>query len=176
MTKDELLERLKDIEWDDFEVKEAAEGLPKSVWETVSAFSNTSGGWLVLGVKQNGKKFEVQGLSNPEKMESDLLNTLRGGEKMNFPLFPTAKRFVIDGKNVLAFHFESSPHKPIFFSTINNTFIRSGSGDRRASDTEIAAMYRGQMFGFKSEEKVAGTPQVWLRLKMTPSFMLCERV
>lgn len=157
MTKEELIARLKDIEWDDFEVKEAADALPKSVWETVSAFSNTSGGWLVLGVKQTGKKFEIQGINNAEKIESDLMNALRGGRKMNFPLFPTAKKYDIDGKTILAFHFDSSPQKPIFFTTINNTFIRSGSGDRRATDSEIAAMYRDQMFGCKSEEKVPGT-------------------
>ena len=157
MTKEELIARLKDIEWDDFEVKEATDALPKNVWETVSAFSNTSGGWLVLGVKQTGKKFEIQGINNAEKIESDLMNALRGGRKMNFPLFPTAKKYDIEGKIILAFHFDSSPQKPIFFTTINNTFIRSGSGDRRATDSEIAAMYRDQMFGCKSEEKVLGT-------------------
>lgn len=51
MSKEELLQRLNDIEWDDFEVKEASGGLPKSMWETVSAFSNTAGGWIILGVK-----------------------------------------------------------------------------------------------------------------------------
>ncbi len=44
MTKEELLARLNDIEWNDFEAKEASGGLPKSMWETVSAFSNTEGG------------------------------------------------------------------------------------------------------------------------------------
>lgn len=52
MTKEELLYRLKDIEWDDFEVKEASGGIPKSMWETVSAFSNTAGGWIILGVSE----------------------------------------------------------------------------------------------------------------------------
>lgn len=44
MTKDELLSRLQDIEWEDFEVKSASRELPKNIWESVSAFSNGSGG------------------------------------------------------------------------------------------------------------------------------------
>lgn len=38
MTKEELVARLRDIEWDDFEVKVAKSDLPKNIWETVSAF------------------------------------------------------------------------------------------------------------------------------------------
>ena len=34
MTKEELLERLNDIEWDDFEVKEASGGLPNALDKT----------------------------------------------------------------------------------------------------------------------------------------------
>lgn len=69
MNKEELLARLKGIEWDDFEVKASITELSKDVWSTVSAFSNTSGGWLVLGVEQKGKTFHVQGVDNAEKIE-----------------------------------------------------------------------------------------------------------
>lgn len=43
MTKEELIERLDDIEWEDFEVKSARNELPKNIWESVSAFANSSG-------------------------------------------------------------------------------------------------------------------------------------
>lgn len=94
MTKDELVAKLRDIEWEDFEVKEAKSELPKTVWETVSAFSNTSGGWIVLGVKQSGKTFEIQGVGNIEKLEQDFLTTLRS-EKFNQRLSVTSKSYDI---------------------------------------------------------------------------------
>ena len=77
MTKEELVARLRDIEWDDFEVKAAKSDLPKNIWETVSAFSNCSGGWIVLGVKQSGRIFEIVGVDNIEKLEQDFFGTLR---------------------------------------------------------------------------------------------------
>ena len=157
MTKEELLKRLSDIEWDDFECKEALNKLPDSVWETVSAFSNTSGGWIVLGIKQNGKRFDIQGVSDGEKMESDFLNVLHGGQKFNMRLTAKGLEYNFDGKTVLAFHVPSSPIKPVYSKNPSNTFIRSGSGDRRATEGEVMAMMRDQAFGSKSETQVTGT-------------------
>ncbi len=62
MTKEELLNRLNDIEWDDFEVKDASGGIPKSIWETVSAFSNTAGGWI-MPILATARKFDFDGRS-----------------------------------------------------------------------------------------------------------------
>ena len=100
MTKEELIRRLKDIEWEDFEVKEARSELPKNIWETVSAFSNTSGGWIILGIRQKGKGFEVTGVDNAEKLEQDFLSTLRS-QKFNTRLSVGTGQYDISGKKVL---------------------------------------------------------------------------
>ena len=157
MTKQELLEQLQDIEWDNFEVKAASTELPKSSWETISAFANTSGGWLVLGVSQNGKKFEITGVENVEKIEQDLTTTLRSRTKFNTVINPHFKKYDIDGKKILACFIASSEVKPVYFNGLANTFIRTGSGDQRASEFEINALYRDQSFGTMSEKTVEGT-------------------
>ena len=59
MDRDELVQRLDDIEWEDFEVKGAESEIPRNSWETVSAFSNTAGGWLVFGVSLQGNDYEI---------------------------------------------------------------------------------------------------------------------
>ncbi|MDR1974757.1 MAG: putative DNA binding domain-containing protein, partial [Bacteroidales bacterium] len=157
MTKQQLLEQLQDIEWDNFEVKTAKTDVPKDVWETVSAFSNTSGGWIVFGVSEKKKKFEVVGVDDVEKLESTMLTTLRSKTKFNIKLSPQAKRYKIDKKNVLAFYIPSSDIKPVYFNGVQNTYIRTGSGDHQASEFEINALYRDQKFGTMSGKVVEGT-------------------
>jgi ATP-dependent DNA helicase RecG len=157
MNKEELIKRIADLEWEDFEVKEAKASIPKSTWETVSAFSNTAGGWLVFGIKQNGNKFEIQGLDNPEKIEQDLLSVLNGKEKFN-TIIPTKQaKYDIDGKTILAFYIPVAKEKPVYYNSLANTFIRRGSSDNKASKAEIDAMYRDQSFGTKTSEIAIGT-------------------
>ncbi|MDR2890576.1 MAG: putative DNA binding domain-containing protein [Alistipes sp.] len=157
MNKDALLKRLSDIEWDDFEVKRSSDELPKNIWDTVGAFSNTSGGWIVLGVSQNGKTFEITGVANPEKIEQSVVTTLRGRNKFNVLINPECRKYDIDGKTVLAFYIPSAEQKPVYFNSLQNTFIRTASGDQRATDYEINALLREQSFGMMSEKPVEGT-------------------
>ena len=169
MTKEELLQKLTEIEWDDFECKRALDKLPEDVWTTVSAFSNTSGGWIVFGIKQQGAKFEILGVNNGEKTESDFLNTLRNGQKFNMRLTAKPRKYNFDGRLVLAFFVPSCIVKPIYVGNPINTYIRTGSGDRRATETEVMAMMRDQAFGSKSEQVVEGTSIADKILNINPS-------
>lgn len=162
MTKEELLHKLTDIEWNDFEVKSAQTELPKNIWETVSAFANTSGGWIVLGIEENRKngisQYQISGVKKPEKQEQDFIGTLRSQTKFNLPIPVQAEKYIIDGVEVLAFYIPSSPIKPVYFNNnLSNTFIRTGSGDQRATEMEILAIQRDQAFGSRSEQIIPNT-------------------
>jgi len=154
MTKEELLAKLTSIEWDDFEVKEAQRELPKTIWETVSAFANTVGGWIVLGVRQTGQIFEVTGMKNAEKIEQDFYAVIRGRQKFNVPIDAQIEKFDIEGKCVFAVRISASEQKPVYFNAPQNTFIRTGSGDQRASEYERNAMFRNQSYGLMSDKAV----------------------
>ena len=157
MTKQDLAKRLLDIEWEDFEVKQATSELPKNIWETVSAFSNTAGGWIMLGITQKGKKFEITGVEHPEKIEQDFINTLRS-EKFNVKIRPQCKIYEFEQGIVLGFYIQVSDHKPVYYNSLANTFIRTASGDQKASKEEIDAMYRDQRFGTQSSRKADRIP------------------
>ncbi len=153
MNKRELIEKLQDIEWEDFEVKEAKSEVPKSAWESVSAFSNTAGGWLVFGVKKTGKEYEISGVNNSEKISQDFLGILRGN-KFNKKLNAKCKKYTFNGKNILAFYIEAKHprEKPIYYDNPKNTFIRAGGADQRASQEEIDNFYRTSSFEEKDKE------------------------
>ncbi len=158
MNKEELIKKLEDIEWEDFEVKEAVSEIPKNSWETVSAFSNTAGGWLIFGIQKVGKSYEILGVKNAEKIEHDFIVTIRSGNKFNKIIDVKPEKYTLDGKTVLAFYIQQkSPRdKPIYFNSPQNTFIRAGSGDQRATSEEIDSFYRLASFEEKDKETING--------------------
>ena len=162
MTKEELLARLDSTEWEDFEVKDASHGIPKSVWETVSAFSNGKGGWILLGVRESKEDgipgYEIVGLNDVENVEQSMGTTLRSTTKFNAPILATVEMHEFDGKKVLLYWIPPSDYKPIYLNNnLSNTFIRVGSGDQKATDIEIAVFMREKTFGSKSDIRVHGT-------------------
>lgn len=71
------------------EVKKAKGGLPKDMWETYSAYANTYGGVIILGVKElDDKHWQTTGLkaTDKEKLLDDLWNLLHNSNKVNLNL------------------------------------------------------------------------------------------
>jgi len=66
VTEDSYYDLLKYGEHLTLECKKAESTLPNSVWETYSAFANTSGGTILFGVEEHRKEkdFTKRGLSH----------------------------------------------------------------------------------------------------------------
>ena len=62
--KREFLDTLQLDENHERECKLAEGGVPESLWETYSAFANTDGGTILLGVKEHRDLFTVNGLTD----------------------------------------------------------------------------------------------------------------
>ena len=145
MEKAELIERLKGYEWNDIEFKEARRAVPRNAYETVSAFSNTEGGWLVFGVRDGVGGFEIVGVLEVDKVQNDFLSVLRSGQKLNRIIAVDERLIEDDGKVLLIFHVPEARRqdKPIYLGgDIRKSYIRRGAGDERCTETEIKRLLR----------------------------------
>jgi ATP-dependent DNA helicase RecG len=145
MDRDELLQRLDRMEWDDFECKRARGGVPNDAYKSVSAFANTSGGWIVLGVSESDGNFIVSGLNDPDQIQNGFLGAIRSGEKFSQPVEVNAELFEIGGETVIGVEIGENPRhqKPVYLNgNTAQTFVRSGGGDHRCTSAELERFLR----------------------------------
>ena len=145
MGRSQFVERLKGHEWNDLEFKKARRGVPESAYETVAAFSNTDGGWLVVGVQEAGGKPKVVGVLDVDKVQNDFLSRLRSGQELNRVVSVEARLIEQEGKTLLAFHVPEirRQDKPVYLDgDIRRSFIRRGACDERCTPTEIKRFLR----------------------------------
>ncbi len=135
------------------EMKKCKDTLPESVWETVSAFANTRGGVILLGVVEHKEKplsdkFEINGVADANKVVTDFFNMLNNPQKINRSvLVDSDVRIVeIDGKDVIYINVPEADYrqKPIFINQKleRGTFKRGHEGDRRVNKEELALLLR----------------------------------
>lgn len=84
--KDIIIDLFANGQWQEglhLEFKSAKGGFPKDAWCTYSAFANTEGGYLVLGVEDDGT---ISGVKSPEKLHKSLTDTVNNPNKVSFNL------------------------------------------------------------------------------------------
>jgi len=71
MEIDTILQQIDIGEDQEYEFKSAEGGLPKDIWETLSAFANTDGGYIILGVSEKKPRLEITGVRNPKNLQQE---------------------------------------------------------------------------------------------------------
>src|SRR4051812_17111170 len=112
------------------EAKRARREIPADLAETLSAFSNTAdGGVILLGVdEQSG--FSVTGVENPSRLSERVAQACR--DEMEPPLVPVISSEEVDGKALLIVEVPELPptQKPAYIKSrglTNGAFVRVGA-------------------------------------------------
>ena len=147
----ELMEKLLDNgENSEYEFKKAENTLPDDVWETYSAFANTNGGIIVLGIKEKKEKFTILGVNNPQAVEKQFFDCINNKNKVNTNLISNdnVKIIEIDGNNIIKITVPraSRREKPIYINNnpMTGTYKRNHSGDYKCTESEIRRMFAEQ--------------------------------
>lgn len=129
------------------EAKQSKDKVGDSALETISAFCNEpglNGGYLVLGLKKSESNsrphYVVSGVSNPDKLQSELVNLCR--QNFNIPIRPAID--VIphpDGSVIVAYIPEAEHHeKPVYIKSKGKekgAFRRIGPTDQICTREDI---------------------------------------
>lgn len=144
------------VENDEVECKEALGGLPKDLWETYSAFANTNGGTLFLGIKEKCGRFFITGVNNEENIIKDLWDNLNNPKKVSANILNNNSIEVLDieGTKVIKIVIPKADRKsrPVYIgenpfneSKHLGTFRRNYSGDYKCSKEVIKRMLADQL-------------------------------
>ena len=129
------------------EAKKALGGLPESIWETYSAFANTLGGIILLGVeeKRDGS-FHVVDLPSPEWIIADFWDIMNDPKKVSVNILKEENVTVevIKGKQIIAIRIPRAlpDEQPVYIGNdpFTGTYRRNGEGDYRCKPAEVREM------------------------------------
>ena len=136
-------------ECDDLEFKSAAGGFPGSFWDTYSAFANSEGGTIVLGVQEKKGKFFLDNLTEEqvEKYKKDFWNNANNRSTISVNLMHNDDLVIGNYKGYAFMLFfvprASREQRPVFRTTdpYKGTFKRNYEGDYKCTEKEVQRMF-----------------------------------
>lgn len=142
------------------EAKKATGGLPKSIWESYSAFANASGGIILLGVEEDDEHFlHPVGLSSPEWFVQEFWEIINDRDKVSANILSDRNVRIeeIDGKRIIVIEVPAArlEQKPIYITKdpFSGTYRRIGEGDYKCMHVEVRSMLRMRENWKKEQEK-----------------------
>ena len=133
---------------DEVEFKRGRGGVPGSFWESYSAFANTDGGVIVLGVKEENGVREIEGIDNVDKILAGVWNAANNHEKISANVLANWQVYSVEvgGKKLVVVEVPRAARvdRPVYVGSdiFKGTFRRNGEGDYHCSREAVEAMLR----------------------------------
>ena len=130
------------------EAKKAMGGLPRSIWETYSAFANTLGGIILLGVEEwPDKTLHAVDLPDPERLIKEFWNVVNNPNKTSVNILSSKDVFMqeVDGNHIVVINVPRAErsYRPVYVDgNPLSTYRRNGEGDYKCTKEEYQAMVR----------------------------------
>ena len=150
ISKNTILEIIREGEGIKTEFKVARNKLPKSLFETVCAFLNTKGGIILLGVDDNGK---ITGVDNKSvlQLKKDIANLSNNPEKLLPAIMLNIYELKIDAQIIIVIEV---PESSQVHKTAKNIFIRNNDGDYKISHPVQIAKIVNRKQNYHSAQRV----------------------
>lgn len=170
MTLEQLHQILSEGEGLTVEYKRCMDGLSNSVFETVCSFSNRYGGYILLGVEDDGTVTGVNRNVSPS-MKRNFVNVLNNPQQISPTLFLTLDEIEVDGKLVLF----------VYVPVSSQVELCSGKVYDRAEDADVditkstdlvANLYRRKSAIYTERQVFPYVTEKELRLDLMPRVRL----
>jgi len=125
--------------------------IPKDMWESYSAFANTDGGTILLGIKESKGQFSVVGVPNIEKLKKLLFDTANNKGKVSVNLLSNQSVYEasVEGKAVLVIGVRRArrQERPVYLNSklLGGAYRRMHEADQTLSDEQIKRMLAEQV-------------------------------
>lgn len=137
--------------------------LPKDVWESYSAFANTQGGHIFLGLKElEDGSFELAGVADTQKVIDEFFTTLRNRQAINVDILDgqSIEVIILDGLNIIHITVPRATRKqrPVYIkgNLIGGSYKRLNSADIRLTEEEVRRMLAEQVTDSRDAELLKG--------------------
>ena len=111
------------------EFKKGEKIVPESLWETYSAFCNTVGGTIILGIKEKKEENLILGVEKPDDMIKNIWNTLNNKNKVSHNALEDSDlyKLKIEDKTIVIMNVKevSNSKKPVYLNgDLKEIYIR----------------------------------------------------
>lgn len=158
MLEEELVKLIKKISSDKckkqhIELKKASGGTPSKLYDTLSSFSNQTGGGIIIFGLDKDAGYEVSGVYDAQDLQKKVMEQSLQMEPVVRPLFTVAK---IDDKMVVSAEISEFDiyDKPCFYKgagRLRGSYIRVGDSDQPMTEYEI---YSYEAFKRRSHDEL----------------------